>query len=945
MNTLRTCGNGHQWQSGEDGGTRCPVCGVAAMLPREVPADEAVTLAPDTATAAESAMVSPASTAAGADVAASERIRVPGYEIVAELGRGGMGVVYKAQETDLRRLVALKMILYGTHAASADRERFRNEAQAIACLQHPHIVQIYQVGEHDGLPFLSLEFCPGGSLDGKLAGTPLPPSQAAALIEKLALAMHAAHEKGIVHRDLKPANVLLLEDGTPKITDFGLAKRLGEAGRTQTGSIMGTPSYMAPEQAEGKKSVGPPVDIYALGAILYECLTGRPPFKAATPVDTIFQVVSAEPVPPRQLNTQAPQDLETICLKCLQKDTGKRYASALELADDLRRFQRGEPIRARPVGPWGRTIRWARRNRAVASLLATVLLVLVGGIVGTSIGLVRAEQARQQAAKSAEAEAEARRQAEAVAESEAAARREAEQARQRSREALNTLTDEVVEQLLGKQVRLGEREKAFLHKVERMYEELAQSQGDSESARRDRAGGLLRLASIRQRLGELRDAETAYRQALALFKQLAADFPDEPRYRQFTAHSVNNLGNVLVGTGRPKEAEAAWRDALAIEKKLVEEFPTKPDCRKDLSTHYNNLANVLATQGQPKEAEALHRQALAIQRQLVKDFPEVAEYGHSLVLNCINLGNLFDETQRPQEAEAAYREALSVAGPLTEKHPTVPDYRWDLARAHRNLGILLGHLRRFKEAESAYREALALYQKLVADFPTVPEYRRGLALGHNTLGVLLQGLSRFAEAEAALRQALTLLQKLVADHPAVSNYANDLAGVLVNLANLKLTTGNPAEARPFLEQALPHHQAALRGNPRHPGYRNYYRNNRWLLCQVLLQLADHAAAAATAEELARFGYDPIGDCYNAACYLANCVALAEKDGKLSPAQRTELAGRYAERAVALLRRSMQAGWKDAAHLKKDPDLDPLRQRQDFQDLLVELDKRAAKTGK
>jgi serine/threonine protein kinase len=203
-------------------------------------------------------------------------------------------------------------------------------------LQHPNIVQIHEVGDHNGLPYFSLEFCTGGSLEKKLAGTPLPPREAAALVETLAHAMQAAHDKGVIHRDLKPANVLLADDGTPKITDFGLAKKLDEAGQTQDGKVMGTPSYMAPEQAGGKsKELGPPCDIYALGAVLYECLTGRPPFRAATPLDTVLQVVSEEPVPPTQLNRRVPRDLETITLKCLQKEMGKRYGSADALADEL----------------------------------------------------------------------------------------------------------------------------------------------------------------------------------------------------------------------------------------------------------------------------------------------------------------------------------------------------------------------------------------------------------------------------------------------------------------------------------------------------------------------------------------------------------------------------------------------------------------------------------
>jgi serine/threonine-protein kinase len=276
---------------------------------------------------------------------------VPGYEIIRELGRGGMGVVYQARHLKLNRPVALKMILAGSHAGAADLTRFQTEAQAIARLRHPNIVQIHEVGEHEGKPYFSLEFCGGGSLEKKLNGTPLPPKEAVALVETLARALQAAHEQHVIHRDLKPANVLLAEDGTPKVTDFGLAKKLDEAGQTASGAVMGTPSYMAPEQAGGHgRDIGPACDIYALGAILYECLTGRPPFRAANAVDTVLQVVTDEPLPPSRLNSNVPRDLETICLKCLRKIPGQRYASAAMLADDLRRFLGGEPIQARRVG-------------------------------------------------------------------------------------------------------------------------------------------------------------------------------------------------------------------------------------------------------------------------------------------------------------------------------------------------------------------------------------------------------------------------------------------------------------------------------------------------------------------------------------------------------------------------------------------------------------------
>jgi WD40 repeat protein/tRNA A-37 threonylcarbamoyl transferase component Bud32 len=333
--------------------------------------------------------------AAPAPDAPPGRPGVPGYEVLEELGRGGMGVVYKARQTRLNRLVALKMILAGAHAGSEERQRFLREAEAVARLQHPNIVQVHEVGEHGGHSFFSLEFCPGGSLAARLQGNPLPPGEAVRLVEVLARAVQVAHEAGMIHRDIKPANVLLTADGTPKVTDFGLARRLDEAARqTVSGAIVGTPGYMAPEQAAGKaRQAGPAADVYALGAVLYELLTGRPPFRAATALDTVLQVLSEEPASVRQLQPGVPADLETVCHHCLQKEPGKRYASALALAEDLRRFQRGEPIRARRVGRVERGWKWLKRHPWQAGLAGTaavlVLLLVAGGVALSFASTVR----------------------------------------------------------------------------------------------------------------------------------------------------------------------------------------------------------------------------------------------------------------------------------------------------------------------------------------------------------------------------------------------------------------------------------------------------------------------------------------------------------------------------------------------------------------------------
>jgi tetratricopeptide (TPR) repeat protein/predicted Ser/Thr protein kinase len=335
---------------------------------------------------------------------------LPGYEVVGELGRGGMGVVYQARQTGLGRLVALKMIRDARRAGVEEMARFQTEAQALARLQHPHIVQIHEVGTHDGLPYFALEYVEGGSLDRKLNGAPVAPQQAARLVQTLALAMDAAHRAGVVHRDLKPANVLVGDDWVLKVTDFGLAKRLDDdSGRTRTGAILGTPSYMAPEQASGNvKAIGPATDVYALGAILYELLTGRPPFKGASVLDTLEQVRTQLPVAPTLLTGKVPRDLETICLKCLHKDPRQRYVSARALAEDVARFLDGKTILARPAGSVEKTWRWCRRRPAQAALAAALLVLVLGG--GATAFWYQGEQARQrEEGIRREAEQEARR--------------------------------------------------------------------------------------------------------------------------------------------------------------------------------------------------------------------------------------------------------------------------------------------------------------------------------------------------------------------------------------------------------------------------------------------------------------------------------------------------------------------------------------------------------
>jgi WD40 repeat protein len=344
------------------------------------------------------------------------------YELVQEIARGGMGVVYKARQASLNRTVALKMILAGQSASPEEVQRFRREAEAAANLDHPNIVPIYEVGAHDGQNYFSMKLVEGGSLAG--SALPFPERQAAALLARVARAIHHAHQRGIIHRDLKPANILLDSSGQPHVTDFGLAKHVvGGAQGTRTGNIVGTPSYMAPEQARAEKVLTTSVDVYSLGAILYELLTGRPPFRAATPLDTVLQVLDREPDPPRTLRPQLNRDLETICLRCLEKEVAKRYGSAELLAEDLERWGRGEPIVARRVGTVERTWKWVKRRPLAAAFGATaaslVTLVALGGpVVAIREAKLRhtAEESAQKAIEASGREIRAQRDKEAAQE-------------------------------------------------------------------------------------------------------------------------------------------------------------------------------------------------------------------------------------------------------------------------------------------------------------------------------------------------------------------------------------------------------------------------------------------------------------------------------------------------------------------------------------------------
>jgi serine/threonine-protein kinase len=887
---------------------------------------------------------------------------VAGYEVLGPLGRGGMGLVYQARQLRCGRVVALKMIRGGAHAEPRDRTRFRTEAEAVARLQHPHIVPIYEVGEQDGWAYFALEFVPGGSLARHLAGRPQPAGPSARLVETLARAMEYAHSQGIVHRDLKPANVLLTAHGLPKISDFGLAKRLDpEPGtslprdRTLTGEVLGTPSYMAPEQTLGRPGeVGPAADVYALGAILYECLTGRPPFQAATRLDTLLQVRTEEPVPPRRLVPSVPRDLDTICRKCLQKEPRRRYPSAAALAEDLRRFLAGERVQARAAGAWERAVRWARRRKAVAALVG------ISGVAVLSLATLGVWHYAQLQGYNAELRAE-RNNADQLRElaqaKEAEARRQKEEAETQWRRAEASFQSALaaVDQML---TRVSEKDEFLAHEPRtellrlklledalRFYQGFLKEKGTDPVVRWETASAYLRVGDIQKRLGRQAAAEEAYGAAIALFQALAAEFPRRPAYRHLLAGCYTNLGgSLLANTPRSKEAEGAFRRALAIQQALVDEFPDKAEYRWAVAGSQHNLGAFLMETGRVGEAEKPLREALGHRRRLVEEDPKNPRFRRDLAQTHNNLGVVLDRTGRFQQAEQTHGRALDLLRELVKEFPRVPAYRLELAGSHNALACVLKHMGRPGDAETEYGRALALQERLVQDFPRVLAHRVELAGSHYNLGLLLEKMKRAGEAEQACRHALGIYQGLVDEFPEVPKYQTELGNNRAHLARLLGGWGRLADARREAEQAVRHQLTALQLLPGHAGFEHSLADNYAVLAETLVRLEDHSAAAKAAAELPRYAPTKEWAYRWAARFLARCVPLAEQDQTLPAEKRKALAQAYGDQAMALLRQGLRhCPGPGPDQMKADPHLASLRPRADFQKLVREREE-AARPG-
>jgi thiol-disulfide isomerase/thioredoxin/tRNA A-37 threonylcarbamoyl transferase component Bud32 len=598
MSTLLECRCGNQLEVADEDAARqarCPGCGrpFIAGEPPTLEAAHAPTPRPSTSDAATLDATGP-----NYRSALSLRGEFGDYELVAEIARGGMGVVYKARQKSLNRVVALKMILAGQLASPEQVRRFHIEAEEAGQLDHPNIVPIYQVGELNGQHYFAMKLIEGGSLSARLAELRKSYLDAARLIAAVARAVHYAHQRGVLHRDLKPGNILLDEAGRPHVTDFGLAKHLGgDGGATQTGAILGTPGYMAPEQAEGRKDLSVAVDIHGLGAILYELLTDGPPFAADTTMAVILQVMHQEAPPVRQVNPRVPADLETICLKCLEKDPTKRYASAAALADDLDRFLAGEPIHARPVGRFERARKWARRRPAAAAVLAMTALAAVALTAGGWWYNTRLQAAL---AESRRSEREAQ-----LARDESAAQFE------RGVETLEDLLINLDGRLAFKEG-MGSVRVEFLNEFIRISDELHGRRGDDPRARRQLGRVWSRLAGLYNESQSYEEGGQAFQKALELQKGLAEEFPKEPQYRDDLAATYAQLGQVQRKQGNLAEARATLLQAIAARQRLADEFPADPTHLAGLLRLRYDLGVVQEEARAVEDARKTYAEALAL---------------------------------------------------------------------------------------------------------------------------------------------------------------------------------------------------------------------------------------------------------------------------------------------------------------------------------------------
>ncbi|MCI0642592.1 MAG: protein kinase [Gemmataceae bacterium] len=822
--------------------------------------------------------------------------RLGDYELLEQIAQGGMGVVFKARQLRLNRLVALKMIRTGPLASPGELERFRLEAEAAARLDHPNIVPIFVIDTWRQQPYFSMRLVEGGNLAQHLPRLRDDLPRATRILARIARAVHFAHERGVLHRDLKPANIMLDGDDQPHVTDFGLAKWLDDVQQhhstpadislplhgdadtgavaatptsrlTQRGSIVGTPNYMAPEQAKPSgRGPGPTTaaDVYSLGAILYEVLTGQPPIRGDTPLDTLCALLEKTPAPPRALRHDAPADLEAICLKCLEKDAARRYASAAALADDLERQLRGEPIEARPAGHFERMRRWAQRQPALAALCAVAIVALVSvSVVSVLFALREADNAAQigRALKSTNAALGERDDALAEAR---AKKRLADQNLATAHEAIEEFYVKFREKGLSKVPGLQAFEKEFLQKALGYFKQFMEQKSQDPAVRFDVARAAVRVGDITHYLGEKEEALAYYDQAFALLEEWCQVEPGNAvAYQSWQAVACVNRGVVLRALLRDHEAMESYEMAATLYGRVEQARPDNYEARRHRALVYANLSGIQRGFGNLDKAlehsekarslivdllQLLQKQkndAKAPDRQLEVEF-ERAEA--DLARAYVRLGSILGSLNRRVESQEALEKARTLQEKVVAKHPQRQAQKRELADNYTKLGQRLAQQGKFSDGLKLLEQAHAMLGALVEANPDVPEFQLSLADCCRALGEVHSQNQDFIKGLAFLREAHGRAEQLQTRFPRVAVYQNDLALCCLSLGEFHLNRKDAGQAAPYLKRAGDLYQTLVGPNPE-----NLDLVGEWSLClgrlsQACLQAKRPAEAIAAARQ-------------------------------------------------------------------------------------------------
>jgi tetratricopeptide (TPR) repeat protein len=801
------------------------------------------------------------------------------YTLVEKIGEGGMGEVWVAEQTEpVKRRVALKLIKAGMDS-KAVLQRFEKERQALALMDHPNIAKVLDggmIGEPGalatggsarqppvayapaspgfGLPFFVMELVNGLPLTKFCDDAKLAPKERLELFVPICQAVQHAHQKGIVHRDLKPSNILVtLIDAkpVPKVIDFGVAKATAgkltdESLSTHFGAVVGTLEYMSPEQAGySGQDIDTRADIYSLGVILYELLTGLRPFdakrlKKAALTEMIRIIQEEEPskpstrlstdeslpsmaalrqTEPKKLMAMLRGELDWVVMKCLEKRRDRRYETANGLAYDIQRYLADEIVEARPPSVGYRLRKFARKHRAALASLTAIGMLLVAGLSASLWQMFRAIAAEDQANENAQQARQERDAKELALNAEQRARADEIKARQQAFAALRSMTDEVVEKKFAQGAVLTDDDRAFLRAITAQFEAFAALKGDDAVSRGVRAHGRLRVGIMRSALGEFTEAEKDYDQALSIFEQLTAENPSQTEFRQYFAHSHLSRGNLLHRTGRLAEAEKDFDQALSIQKQLAADFPSQPQFRHYLAYSHNNRGLLLSATGRFKEAEQEYDQALSLRKRLAADFPARPEFGQDLATGYNNRGALLSTMGRLQEAAQDYDQALSIYQQLAAEFPSRFEFRRELAGSHYNRGLLLRERGQLQEAQKAYDKALSIRKQLAAEFPSQPEFREELATSLGNRGLLLSASGQLQEAEEDYDQAVSICKQLAADFPARPEFRRGLALSHFDRGLLLSGTGRLQEAEQDCDQALSIYSDLAAKFPSRPEFR------------------------------------------------------------------------------------------------------------------------------